>query len=65
MIIKIASNAHNNSIEGFQEDSLKIKIKAPLDKGNANEKIIEFLSDTFRKKIEIQATLALTTFIKN
>jgi uncharacterized protein (TIGR00251 family) len=79
--VKIIPNAHKNSIEGFQEDTLKIKIKAPPDKGKANEELIDFLSDIFSiaksqiriisghssrlKKIEIQAILDLTTFIKN
>lgn len=79
--VKIIPNAHKNSIESFQEETLKIKIKAPPDKGKANEELIKFLSETFYiaksdiriisghssrlKKIEIQATLDLSTFIKN
>jgi uncharacterized protein len=46
-MVKVIPNARKNSIEGFQEDILKVKIRAVPDKGKANAMLIEFLADVF------------------
>jgi uncharacterized protein (TIGR00251 family) len=45
--IKVTPNAKKNSIEGFQDGLLKVKIKAVPDKGKANEALIAFLAESF------------------
>ncbi len=44
LYVKITPNAKSNSIVGFQEEVLKIKIQAIPDKGKANSELINFLS---------------------
>lgn len=55
-MVKVTPNASQNRIEGFHNNILKVKIKAPPDKGKANEELIKFLAKTFhipKQKIEI------------
>ncbi len=47
--VKISPNAKKNSIEGFLDNILKIKIHAEPDKGKANSELIQFLA----KKLSI------------
>lgn len=46
--VKINPNAAKNKVEGWQEDLLRIRIHAAPEKGEANEELIEFLSDTLK-----------------
>ncbi len=80
LMVKITPNAHKNSLEGFQNGVLKVKIHAPPDKGKANEELIEFLSESFSlpkshirivsghtsrlKKLEIQGDIPSQFFSK-
>ncbi|MBI2743620.1 MAG: YggU family protein [Chlamydiales bacterium] len=48
LMVKVTPNSRKNSIEGYQGDVLRVKIKAPPDKGKANEELIEFLAETFK-----------------
>lgn len=47
MIIKarIIPNSSRNQIVGWFKDQLKIKISAPPERGKANQKLINFLSE--------------------
>lgn len=47
--VKITPNSRMNRVVGFEEDILKIKIKAPPEKGKANKELINFLA----KKLKI------------
>lgn len=49
IIIKVVPNARESLIDSYKDNILKIKIKAPPDKGKANEELIDFLS----KKLKI------------
>lgn len=44
--VKVIPGSRKNSLE-MHEGVLKVKIKAPPDKGKANEELIEFLSESF------------------
>ena len=48
LIVKVVPNSKKNSIEGFKEGVLKVKIQAPPDKGKANDELIEFLAELLR-----------------
>jgi uncharacterized protein len=45
LAVKITPNASRNEIIGFLNGVWRIKIAAPPEKGKANKKLIEFLSD--------------------
>lgn len=45
--VKISPNASQTKVEGWQGDTLKIRIAAPPDKGKANETLIELLAETY------------------
>lgn len=47
LIVKVVPNARANSIEKMKDGSLKVRIKAPPDKGKANDELIDFLAETF------------------
>ena len=47
--VKIQPNASKNEIVGFEEDVLKIRIKAPPEKDKANLELIRFLA----KKLDL------------
>lgn len=42
--VKITPNSPTNSLIGWQENTLKIRIHAPPDKNKANEELIDFLA---------------------
>lgn len=44
LTIKVIPNARKNSFEGFHDGAIKMKIKAPPDKGKANDELIAFLA---------------------
>ena len=53
--IKVSANSRENTID-FQEEIIKIKIKAPAIEGKANKAIIEYLGKTIgvaKTKIKI------------
>lgn len=53
--VKVIPNATKNSMEGFQEGILKVKIRAIPDKGKANHMLIEFLAESLKvSKSQIQ-----------
>jgi uncharacterized protein len=59
--IKVQPNARKNEIVGFSNDTLRLKIAAPPDKGKANKELIEFLSDALDlKKSDISILRGLT-----
>lgn len=67
MILKviIKPNAHKNAVEGFQGDCLKIRIKAPPDKGKANDELVAFLAElTQVSKSQIKIISGHTSRIK-
>lgn len=80
LLVKVFPNAQKNCFDGFHAGRLKVKIKAPPDKGKANEALIEFLADALGlsksrihivtghtsqlKKIEIDGDLK-ETFLNN
>ncbi|GMR01678.1 MAG: DUF167 domain-containing protein [Gammaproteobacteria bacterium] len=41
--IKVIPSSSKNCIAGWLEDTLKVKIKAPPEKGKANKAVIKFL----------------------
>ena len=43
--IKVIAGAKQNSIEEFNEETIKIKINKPAVDGKANKAIIEYLTD--------------------
>lgn len=73
LMVKVIPNAKKNSLEGFQDGVLKVRIQAPPDKGKANEALIAFLAESLHvsksqiriisgqssrlKKIEIQGEI--------
>jgi len=46
--IKVAPKASRNQIMGWENDELKVRLKAVPEKGEANECLIEFLSEIFK-----------------
>ncbi len=48
LTVKVIPNSRKNELEGFLEGILKVRIKAPPDKGKANEQLIEFLAETLQ-----------------
>lgn len=54
--IKVTPNSSKNEIIGWENDVLKVKIKAPPEKGKANKELIHFFSKIFdipKSRIEI------------
>jgi uncharacterized protein (TIGR00251 family) len=45
LTVKVTPNARANSLEGMHDGVLKVRIKAPPDKGKANEELVAFLAD--------------------
>lgn len=65
LTVKITPNAKRNFVEGFKEGVLKIQIKAPPEKGKANDVLISFLADFFHiNKNEIRIKSGHTSRIK-
>ena len=64
-LVKITPNSPKNEIIGRENDTLKIKIKAPREKGKANKTLISFLSKTFKtNKSNIKIISGKTSKIK-
>lgn len=45
LAVKIVPKSSRNQIVGWENDSLKIKLKAIPEKGTANKELIEYLSE--------------------
>lgn len=45
--IKVIPKSHCNEIVGWENEELKVKIRAVPEKGNANEALIRFLAKFF------------------
>jgi uncharacterized protein (TIGR00251 family) len=43
--VKVVPGSSRNEIVGWLGESLKIKVMAPPEKGNANEAVVEILAD--------------------
>ncbi len=43
--LKVIPNSSKNEIAGIFNNSIKVKINTPPDKGRANDKLISFLSE--------------------
>lgn len=43
--IKVVPKAHRNEIVGWENDELKVRLKAIPEKGKANEMLLRFLAD--------------------
>jgi len=48
--LKVTTRAKKEAIEKLSENSYKIKVSVPPEKGRANERIIELLSEKLRIK---------------
>jgi hypothetical protein len=46
LAVKVVPKASKSEIVGWENDVLKIRIKAVPEKGKANEELIDFLSET-------------------
>ena len=67
LTVKISPSAKENQIisELLLPNSLKIKIKAPPDKGKANAELISFLSEIFNlSKSQIEIKTGHTSTLK-
>jgi uncharacterized protein len=63
--VKITPNSSENKILGISNDTLKIKIKAPPDKGKANLELIKFLSKLLKiSKSSIEIVKGKTSSMK-
>lgn len=79
IMVKVIPNAQKNELIEFVDSVLKVRVKAPPDKGKANEELIEFLSKEFSvpksriqilsghssclKKVEIQADIRFESIV--
>jgi hypothetical protein len=45
--VKVIPRAQKNAIDGYENGILKVRLHALPEKGEANEELIEFLSDVF------------------
>lgn len=45
--VKVIPNAKQNEIVSFSNNELKVRIKAPPEKGKANQELISFLAKHF------------------
>lgn len=47
LIVKVVPGASQNEVVGWEGDILKVRIKAPPDRGKANAELIRFLAKHF------------------
>lgn len=65
LTVKILPNSKKSEIIGYENEILKIKIKAPPLEGKANEELIRFLSKKWKiPKSKIKIMKGLTSKIK-
>lgn len=50
--VKVTPKSSKNAIVGWEEDLLKVRLRAIPEKGNANEALIELLSEFFCSSIQ-------------
>ena len=63
--IKVIPSSSKDCIVGWLEDTLKIKVKAPPDKGKANKAVIEVLEKTLSlPKGSVNIDSGLTSCLK-
>jgi uncharacterized protein (TIGR00251 family) len=47
IVVKVIPGASQNEVVGWEGDVLKVRIKAPPDKGKANVELVRFLAEHF------------------
>lgn len=63
--IKVVPNANANEVIGWEEDYLKIRLRAVPEKGKANKALIAFLADWLKiSKSSITLTKGETSRLK-
>ena len=58
--VKVTPKSHQNKIIGWQDDKLKMTVRAPPEKGKANAEVIRLLAEQFdlpKSRIEILSGL--------
>ncbi len=64
--VKVTPKARSNSVVGWEENVLKVRLRANPEKGEANEMLIEFLADLFNiRKSAIRLIRGHTSRIKD
>ncbi len=55
--VRVKPNSKKTEVERYDEerDTLIIRLKAPADKGKANQELIKFVSKELKKKAEIKS----------
>jgi hypothetical protein len=48
IIVKVIPNASKDAVDGWEEDRLKIRIRAVAEKGKANKQLIGFLAEKLK-----------------
>ena len=63
--VKVTPNASKNQILGWEDETLRIKVRGVPEKGRVNEELIEFLADLLDlAKSQIQLLSGHTSRIK-
>ena len=63
--IKVIPSSSKDCIAGWLEDTLKVKVKAPAEKGKANKAIINVLEKTLNLPKKYQFTSLARIFHRN
>lgn len=48
IFVKVIAKSSKSEVEGFVENVLKVKVRAPKDKGKANLELIGLLADYYK-----------------
>jgi len=65
IVVKVIPKASSNEIVGWENDCLKIRLKAVPDKGKANQELIRFLADICNvRQSDITILSGLTSRLK-
>ena len=63
--IKVIPSSSRDCIAGWLEDTLKVKVKAPPDKGKANKSVIQILEKSLElRKGSVTIESGLTSSVK-
>ncbi|KKW31209.1 MAG: hypothetical protein UY76_C0064G0008 [Candidatus Uhrbacteria bacterium GW2011_GWA2_52_8d] len=66
LTVYVKPGARKNSIEWIDEDTIKISVTAPPEKGKANHAVIKLLAEDLNlPKSQIEIVRGLTTKIKH